>query len=162
MNKKELLSMPALKVTPSMYRSAMADKPEIRRVSSTYEKRSHKIAIYLRCCVKNGILKVSCFATENIRVGSKLPIYEIYLNKEKKDYLTYDTEKKRWLTGSFWRLTWPSYFYNGNIKAFTETDKAVRKYFGSEVRTTVDLITHFQNDIMDERLKKKHKKAKAK
>ena len=158
MNKKELLSMPALKVTPSMYRSAMADKPEIIRFSSTYEKRTHKIAIYLRCCVKNGILKVACFATENIRVGSKLPIYEIYLNKEEKDYLTYDTEKKRWLTGSFWRLTWPSYFYNGNIKAFTETDKAVRKYFGSDMRTTVDLITRFQNDIMDERLKKKHKK----
>ena len=158
MNKKELLAMPKLKVTPSMHRAAMADKPEIIRYSSTYEKRSHKIAIYLRCCTKNDILKVACFTTEDIRTGSKSPMYEIYFSKEEKDYLTYEPEKKRWLTGSFWRLTWPTYFYNGNINVCSETQKTIRKYFGGDMMNAVTLISRFQNDIMDERLKKKHKK----
>ena len=158
MNKKELLAMPKLKVTPYVYRSAMADKPEIIRYYSSYEKRAHKIAIYLRCCVKNGILKVACFATEDIRTGSKTPMYEIYFDKNEKNYLTYEPEKKRWLTSSFWRLTWPIYFHHSNINCCSETQKAIRRYFGVEMLSAVDIITRFQNNIMDERLKKKHKK----
>ena len=87
MNKKELLAMPKLKVTPSLYRAAMADKPEIIRYQGNYEKRYHKIAVYLRCCTRNGILKIACFTTEDIRTGSKNPLYEIYLNKEEKRIL---------------------------------------------------------------------------
>jgi len=158
LNKKELLAMPKLKVTPSLYRSAMADKPEIIRYSKTYEKRIHKIAIHLRCCTKNGILKIACFATEDIRTGNKSPLYEIYLNKDEKNYLTYEPEKKRWLTASFWRLTWPTYFYSTKISCCRETQKTVRKYFGSEMRDAVELISTFQNNIMEDRLTKKHKK----
>lgn len=158
MNKKELLAMPKLKVTPSLYRAAMADKPEIIRYSRNYEKRNHKIAVYLRCCTRNGILKVACFTTEDIRTGSKSPLYEIYLNKEEKTYLTYKVEDKQWLTASFWRLTWPTYFYSTKINCCRETQKTIRKYFGSEMRDAVELISSFQNNIMEERLMKKHKK----
>ena len=159
MNKKELLTMPKLKVTPSIYREAMADKPEIIRYYRNYEKRDHKTAVYLRCCTRNGILKVACFTTEEIRTGSKNPLYEIYLSKEEKTYLTYKVEEKRWLTASFWRLTWPTYFYSNKIKCCRETQKAIRKYFGSEIRDVVELISSFQNGIMNERLMKKHKRA---
>lgn len=162
MNKKELLAMPKIKVTPSMYRVAMADKPIITVHKDwsgrKYETREHKTAVYLRCCTKNGILKVACFIAEDVRTGSKNPLYEIYLDKEKEDYLTYVPESKRWLTASFWRLTWPSYFYASKINCCSETKKTIRRYFGSEMNEPANLISNFQQDILAKRLKARHKK----
>ena len=162
MNKKQLLEMPKLKVTPSMYRMAMADKPKITVHSNwygnKYETREHNTAVYLRCCVKNGILKLSCFITEDIRTSVKKPLYEIYFSKEEKTYLTYNTENGHWLTGSFWRLKWPSYFYSIKISCCQETQKAIQGYFEDESTDAITLISRFQGKIMDERLVKRHKK----
>ena len=87
MNKKQLLVMPKIKVTPSMYRLAMEDKPKItvhnNYYGRKYETREHNTAVYLRCCIKDGILKIACFITEDIRTGSKKPKYEIYSVKLK-------------------------------------------------------------------------------
>jgi len=161
-NKKQLLEMPKLKVTPSMYRMAMADKPKITVHSNwygnKYETREHNTAVYLRCCVKNGILKLSCFITEDIRTSVKKPLYEIYFSKEEKTYLTYNTENGHWLTGSFWRLKWPSYFYSTKISCCQETQKAIQGYFEDESTDAITLISRFQGKIMDERLVKRHKK----
>ena len=75
----------------------MADKPKITVHSNwygnKYETREHNTAVYLRCCVKNDILKLSCFITEDIRTSVKKPLYEIYFSKEERTYLTYNTEK---------------------------------------------------------------------
>ena len=86
--------MPKLKVTPSIYREAMADKPEIIRYYRNYEKRDHKIAVYLRCCTRNGILKVACFTTEEIRTGSKKPLYGSISAKKKKRILPIRSRRK--------------------------------------------------------------------
>ena len=162
MIKKELLAMPKLKITPSMYRMAMEDKPKItvhtNWYGNKYETREHKVAVYLRCCIKNDILKLACFITEDIRTGVKKPLYEIYFSKSENTYLTYNTETKHWLTGSFWRLKWPSYFYASKIKCYRETQKAIRRYFGKEDDGAVDIISDFQNKFMEERLNKRHKR----
>lgn len=154
--------MPKLKVTPSMYRMAMEDKPKITVYRSwggqNSEIREHKVAVYLRCCVKNNILKLACFTTEDIRTGSKIPLYEIFFSKEENTYLTYNTEKKRWLTGSFSRLQWPSYYYQSRVKCCRETQKAVRRYFDNADDSVMVIISRFQDKIMSERLNKRHKK----
>ena len=162
MNKKELLAMPKLKVTPSMYRMAMADKPKITVHSNwygkKYETRSHITAVYLRCCVRNDILKLACFITEDIRTGVKKPLYEIYFSKSENSYITYNTENNHWLTGSFRNLKWPSYFYASKIKCCRETQKAVRRYFENEEDSAMDIISNFQNKFMEDRLNKRHKR----
>ena len=68
MRLKELKSMPPLKATPTMFRRAMSDKPNDTVRNYEYFKK-YKHWMHIRCCVKNGIIKISCFFTEDLRIG---------------------------------------------------------------------------------------------
>ncbi len=164
MNKKELLAMPKLKASSTIKRMAMADEPEITVHrdywnQKVYETRKHKTVAYFRCCTKNGILKLSCYLTESLRTGFSTPRYDIYFSRDEDTYLTYDNVKQKWLTGSYVNLEWPSYhYYSNNIWYSRETRKAVQRYFDSSKNSIVDIICNFQNRIMDDRLKARHRK----
>ncbi len=165
MLKKELLAMQKLKPSSTMLRMAKADEPQITKHKSYYgsvwEERKYNTAVYFRCCTKNGILKLSCFLAEDLRTGKSKPLYEIYFSRQENTYLTYDTQKDRWLTGSFRRLQWPSYYecyYSLKYWCSRETRKTICRYFDKENQNIIDVISKFQNGIMDERLKAKHKK----
>jgi len=158
MRKKELTAMPILKVTPYMKRLAMEDVPKIEKLyGRTYKEYKHWG--HTRCCTKNGILKLAIFFTEPMRMGASLPAYEMYFDKKKREYITYDREREKWLTATFYNLNRPTYAYysHGNLRLDRETRKAITKYFdnGSE---GMNAIVSFQNQILADKLKAKHKR----
>lgn len=159
MIKKELQQMPKLKATPYMMRLAMEDKPKTIRSYFGYNRTGYDRWGYTRCCTKNGILKVAVFFTEPMRMGGTLPAYEMYFDREKKQYLTYDCSNEKWLTATFYRLSTPSYAYYSSERLWfsRETNKAISRYFNTD-KKGVDAISKFQNDILAEKLKQRHKR----
>ena len=158
MNKKQLLKMPRLKATSKMFQLAKEDKPVIKRYGR-YETRFYQRWLYLRCCTKNDILKLSCFLAGPLREKESLPKYEIYFSKSERTYLTYDVENSKWLTGSFERLEWPSYRYHRSyFWCDRETRKRICQYFNNGDTDVLKIIKGFQSEVMEERLKRRHKK----
>lgn len=158
MIKKELQQMPKLKATPYMMRLANEDKPtQIKSWGHTHSQ--YKRLGYTRCCVKNGILKLAIFFTESMRMGGTLPSYEIYFDRDKKQYLTYDCRNEKWLTASFYRLNMPSYSYYSieKLRFSRETNKTIRRYFNTD-KEGIDAISRFQIDILAEKLEQRHKR----
>lgn len=158
MRKKELTAMPILKVTPYMKRMAMEDVPKTeKRYGRTYKE--YKRGGYTRCCIKDGILKVAIFYTEPMRMGATMPKYELYFDKKKQDYITYDRENEKWLTSTYYNLSSPNYLYYCAEKLHfsRETKKAVSRYFDNGYEG-LGAIREFQNQILSDRLKAKHKR----
>lgn len=158
MIKKELLQMPKLKATAYMMRLVAEDKPVVTK-SYGYTYTKYKRLGYTRCCVKNGIFKLAIFFSEAMRMGGTLPVYEIYFDREKKQYLTYDCRTEKWLTASIYRLNMPSYSYYAADRLWIsrETNKAIRRYFNTD-KDGIDAISQFQENILAERLEQRHKK----
>lgn len=157
MRLKELKSMPSLKATPTMFRRAMSDKPnDTVRNYEYFKKFNHWMQI--RCCVKNGIIKISCFFTEDLRMGASLSCYDIYCDFKNKKYITYSRKKDKWLTASLYRLDWPSYYLTlEKVYASRQTKKRIRSYFNCDIGG-LEAVDNFQKEIMEENLKKRHKK----
>ncbi len=158
MIKKELQQMPKLKATPHMMRLASEDKP----TKITYWGKTniqYRRLGYTRCCVKNGILKLAIFFTEPMRMGGTLPTYEIYFDRNKRQYLTYDCGNEKWLTASFYHLSMPpySYYVTEELRFSRETNKTIQRYFNTD-KKGINAISKFQNDILAEKLKQRHKR----
>ena len=157
MIKKELLKMPKLKATPYMLRRAKMDKPKNDSPKYYYHQK-YNHWLYLRCCVKKGILKASFFLTETMRFGGEKPVYDVYFDKKNKQYITYSHQKEKWLTASIRNLNWPSYwFFDESVYVCRETNKTLQKYFSTDQKG-VGILTQYQSDIMTENLEKKYRK----
>ena len=101
MRKKELLKLPALRATKQMVSLAMADKLMTRKRyygAYSYEYQGYERGRYIRSRVFDGILKVSIFLPEHLRMGTKEPAFEVFVDAEKAQFLTYDRVGNRWLT----------------------------------------------------------------
>lgn len=157
MIKKELLKMPKLKATQYMLRRAKMDKPK-SNVSDYYHHKKYNNWLYLRCCVKKGVLKVSFFLTETMRLGGTKPLYDIYFDKKNKKYITYSCQNEKWLTASICYLKWPTpWFASEGVYVCRETNKTLRKYFNTEEKG-IEILTQYQNRVMAENLERKHRK----
>lgn len=123
------------------------------RVQETYE-----YALYLRCQVLNGILKVAVFLPDRMRLGGNLPAYELFINKERGDFLTYDRNRDKWLTAKLDLLAWPDYVRPSsktwiNPQGFS----TIKSYLGIEHGGYTGLL-EYQIKIRADELKRRHKR----
>lgn len=117
MKKKELLELPALRATKTILSVAMADKLMMRKKyygSCSIEFQGYEYGRYIRSRIFNGILKVSIFLPEHLRMGTRAPAFEIFVDAEKAQFLTYDRVGNRWLTAKLDCLPWPRYVLNSS------------------------------------------------
>ncbi|MGN0455730.1 MAG: PcfJ domain-containing protein [Acutalibacteraceae bacterium] len=154
--------MDKLLATPNMMRLAAEDVPTIEYYgySRSYKSEKYKRGMYMRCRVQDGILKVAFFAPQHMRMGGKKPVYELYVDKEKKQFLTLDCQNNKWRTATLRNLIWyssTSYFQSGEKWISREGKKVLRNYFCTE-EGDFNTIVKFQNDVRDEELKLRHKK----
>lgn len=161
MYKKQLLRMDKLLATPNMMRLAAEDIPTIESVGYySHKTERYKRGMYIRCRVQNGILKVALFAPQHMRMGGRLPVYELYIDKNKKQFLTLDCQNNKWRTATLNNLVWystTSYFQSGEKWISREGKRVLRNYFGTE-QGDYNTIVKFQNDVRDEELKLRHRK----
>lgn len=162
MKKKELLAMPKLPATPKMMRLAVEDIPQKQEVERWYGYKEvrevRKYDLFMRCIVKNDILKLSLFSPFAMRLGGRRPIYDIYLDKPHGTFLTYDYEGVRWLTGKVNTLSWKQ---EQNVKGThwisPADDKLLRQYLKTD-QSNLRAVLSFQENIREEELKQRHKR----
>ncbi len=155
MVKKELMKMRQLQATPHMMRLAMEDKPTKKY---PFAHETYNRSLYMRCLVENNILKVSIFLPDSMRMGGKLSAFDLYISQEKKQFITYDRQRDKWLTAMIFNLPFPYYVWQSRNRWISrEGGKCIRKYFHSNWNS-IDAIYDFQLKIREEELVRRHKR----
>ena len=88
MKKKELKKLRSLQATSRMLELARAEVPE-KGGYRNQERYRHNL--FMRCQVEKGILKAALFATRDLRLGSRTPLYEVYVDRKSRSFVTWDT-----------------------------------------------------------------------
>ena len=162
MNKKELLSMPALLVTDQMRKLVDDDELRERTVKYAWGVQTYSCYdryLYIRALVKDGILKVCLYARRSIEAGSSLPDFEVYVSRSEKKYATYCRNTGKWLTAKISNLPFDldnGYYYGNKPWSSDQTRKTVNEYFGYLNAEPKEAVLQYQNMLAGERLKKKH------
>lgn len=113
---------------------------------------------YLRCITQDGILKVAFFLPEHLRLDGSNPAYEVYLDKEKRQFITYNSLTQKWCESKLDRLDWKRLYWYAKTSWVSEEDMtAVQTYLGSD-KKAVDAILQFQRDVRDEQLEQRHRR----
>ena len=154
MKKSELLKLRTLKATPKMMEMAMED---VKIEPNSYYAK-YKIGLYMRCQILKGILKVAFFLPEHMKAGGRLPVYELYINKEYGQFITYDCQNNRWLTAKLDMIDWPRYVNYSDKKWINpEGYAAIKKYLNTAHGGYRGLLD-YQLNVRAIELKKKHKR----
>ena len=156
MKKQALKKLPTLTATKRMMQIANDDKPQCEKYYGT-NRTKYNYGSYLRCKLHDNILKVSFFLTEHMRMGSKNPVYELFIDHKNRQFITYDRLHDKWLTSKLHLLSWPDYVWGSERWLGKADDSVIKKYFGSDNGGYDDLY-QFQLNVRAEELKKRHKK----
>ena len=161
MKKGELLKLRTLKATPKMMQMAANDTikfKEMRTWARSYMKKSYKYGLYMRCQTLNGILKIAFFLAEHMRMGANLPVYELFINKETGEFLTYDRLMEKWLTAKLDMLPWPEYVsYSEKRWINPEGARTIKRYLGVS-NGGFKGILDYQLKVRADELKRRHKR----
>lgn len=161
MKKKVLKQLPALRATQKMVSVAMADKLSIYNrhyERYAFEYQSYGWGRYLRSRVVNGILKVSIFLPEYLRMGAKEPAYEVFVDAQKGQFLTYDHVGDRWLTAKLDCLPWPRYVsYSKGIWCSKACYQRIKEYLGSQ-RGGYEGLWEYQLNVRQAALMQKYRR----
>lgn len=116
MKKRALMALPKLTATDEMKQIAASDLPRKEKIAYGYVQEVCEYYVYLRCITQDGILKVAFFFPEHLRIDGNSPAYEVYLDKEKRQFITYNSLNQKWCEAKLDRLDWKRrYWY---IKAY--------------------------------------------
>ena len=157
MKKSILLGMPKLTASPEMKKVALEDEPEKVRTYSGYTRIRRKYKCYMNCMVQNGILKAALYLPDYLRLDGDNPAYEVFLDKKKRQFLTYDYLDKKWRDAKLDRLEWPGQDYDAVCWVSTGDSDMVQQYFSSE-RGGYFGILEFQRKVREEQLDQRHRR----
>ena len=87
MKKRALMALPKLTATDEMKQIAASDLPGKEKIAYGYVQEVCEYYVYLRCITQDGILKVAFFFPEHLRIDGNSPAYEVYLDKEKRQFI---------------------------------------------------------------------------
>lgn len=159
MRKKKIEKLGHLYATDEMLHMAEQETMVEKKYVWNQTESVFQHEMYVRCSVCEGILIVAVFMTRSLRLEGKKPLYEIFIDKDKEDYLTWDMERKKWRTAQIGSLYFPAYSRYSDIYITPEENKLVSDYL--EVKNGVKGIEEYQRSILDKRLQEKHKKETA-
>ena len=147
--------MKVQKATRKMMLLASEDNPYYPYKGSS---PSFNYEMYARCYIQNGILKLSLFMPDYIRAGSRTAAFEVYCDREIKQFITYDCVDKKWRSAKLDRLLWLQRYclpYDAWMKK--SESKAIKDYFGGD-RDGCRGVLDFQRKIRDDELERRHRK----
>lgn len=154
MKRKELEKLPVLRATTAMLKQA-ENEPMIESGYFRKELR-YKHECYARCKQFDRILKVAIYLTENLVAGGKKPVYELFLDYDARDFLTYSFKEKKWHTAMLRNLPQQGFgIYDARISS---RDSAVICGYLHSEEDAVTAIRRFQEGIREKQLLARHKK----
>lgn len=164
MIKKDLLAMKKLTATKQMIKTAEENPIETKKIRTSWgcnhTETKSKYARYFRISIEDGILKVAIFSQNKLQQGDKTPIYEVYCNKTKDEYMTYEPGEDKWRKAKIDNLTYPgiTYLYQSENWQQDKDRKAVNEYFETGLNKDIyAAVLDFQAAIKKDQLQKKHR-----
>lgn len=153
MKKKQLLQMKKMKATEEMLLLAKQKREEAEGGAEYGPAGVYPYENFFMARKRHGILKVSVFFAEYMRFGGNGPVYDIFINRRKGDFITYDHKKQKWSSAVLQRLDGISSrnYFDG------KSQKCVRDYFRAD-GDPYDVIEGYQLGIRRRSLEAKHKK----
>ena len=148
MKKSMLQAMQALTASQEMKEVAMADEPkkETTYYGHTYTTRTY--FAFMNCLVQDGVLKAAFFLPDHLRLDGNNPVYELFLDKENRQFLTYDHLEKKWRDAKLDRLEWPGRNYYATCWVIEEDEALVQDYFSGERGGDLGILD-FQRNVRD-------------
>ena len=138
MIKKTLENMPRLYATKTLLQKALIEKDTEERTYNYKRRDDSHYPILLRCDIAEGILHVSVFLSCDLRLKSRKPLYDIYIDKAKKQYTTWDNLNGKWLEARIYNL--PAFLYsiyaevshNERIYVSQKDDAMIKEYLETQ------------------------------
>ena len=129
MKKRALMALPKLTATDEMKKIATSDLPRKEKTDYGYVREVCEYYTYLRCIKQDGILKVAFFFPEHLRLDGSNPAYEVYLDKEKRQFITYNSLIQKWCESKLDRLDWKrQYWYTKAYWISEEDETSIQTY----------------------------------
>ena len=156
MKKEELKKLRTLNATETMMNKARMDIPkQVRESWGTHTE--YKYGTYLRVQILNGIMKAAFFLADRMRSGGRKPVYEVFINKETGEFITWDVTQEKWRNAKLDMLEWPGYFYHSGKYANPETNKSIKKYLGVDQGGYAGIL-NYQLEVRKDELRQRHKR----
>lgn len=160
MKKEMLRKLRRLYATPAMMKKAGMDVPRIVERKNAWRKEdiyAYKYGVYMRCQIFNGVLKVAFFLVENMRLGSNKPSYELFINKETGEFVTWDVKHEKWRNAKVDMLDWPEYVYYSGRYINPEGNRSIKRQLGTESGGYKGIL-EWQQSVRKEELKQRYKR----
>ena len=157
MKKIRLKKLGHLYATDEMLCMAEQDIPENKKIGWQRVEPVFQREVYLQSKICDGILMVAIYLARDLRLGSKKPLYEIFIDKSKREYLTWDTVKGKWRTACVEALEFPHYYSYSCAYITPEEDIRLAEYLGV-TQKGMKGIYQYQQSILEERLENRYKK----
>lgn len=164
MIRKQLKQMPRLYATKTLMEMASKEKmPDDIEYGRRMLGDSHYL-ILLRCDISGGILHVAVFYSRDLRLKSRKPLYDIYIDKGKKQYITWDNLNRKWVGAKIYHLSeldYPffcdSFSRHGRFYISKKDDAALKEYLGTQ-KGSIWGIREYQDRLGNERLAARRKR----
>ena len=141
------MALPKLTATDEMKQIATSDLPRKEKTDYGYVREVCEYYTYLRCIKQDGILKVAFFFPEHLRLDGSNPAYEVYLDKEKRQFITYNSLIQKWSESKLDRLDWKrQYWYTKAYWISDEDETSIQAYLNIN-KKAVEAIRQFQRHI---------------
>ena len=154
MKRKELEKLPVLRATTAMLKQA-ENEPMIESGYFRKELR-YEHEYYARCKRFDRILKVAIYLTKNLAAGGRKPVYELFLDYDAQDFLTYSFMEKKWRTAMLRNL--PQQGFGISDAQISFRDSAVIGQYLHSKWEAIASIWEFQEGIREKQLLARHKK----
>lgn len=167
MRKAGLLDKKPLKATRSMLETARRDKGTKKRIGAwygvvTYTEYESRYYFRAMMSVNKEILEVDLFTRRDLALGRTDPRFRIFLDREKKDFASWDMVNEKWSSAKIDMLETDddrySYSYRGRNHATKAVLHVVNGYLHTGCMQDVEMaVLDFQAEIRKTELSKKHK-----
>ena len=154
MKRKELEKLPILQATTAMLKQA-ENEPMIESGYFRKELR-YEHEYYARCKRFDRILKVAIYLTKNLAAGGRKPVYELFLDYDAQDFLTYSFMEKKWRTAMLRNLPQQGFGIR-DVQISSRDSAVIGQYLHSKWEAIV-AIREFQEGIREKQLLARHKK----
>ena len=158
MKKRALMALPKLTATDEMKQIATSDLPRKEKTDYGYVREVCEYYTYLRCIKQDGILKVAFFFPEHLRLDGNNPAYEVYLDKEKRQFITYNSLIQKWCESKLDRLELKHWYWYTKAYWISEEDETSIQAYLNIDKKAVEAILQFQRDVRDEQLEQRHRR----
>lgn len=155
MKKSVLLTLTPPKLTKQLREQAEKDIPVIDNAWG--RRKEYKYNSYIKAKIEKGYLILSVFKTEFVRSGSKYPMYIVYFDRKKGEYLSLETETGKWRTAMLENLDAGLSCYNFKHYISEKDAEKIKKYLKIGEGDFYS-ICQYQSSLRTKRLDRQYKR----